>query len=242
MAACKRIGDFSRKLGVLRFVNHSRRAIAIAARYGWLPGARYTNLRDVRSFERLGFLDIDWKRYDFRRHLAVAEETRPIVTVARDVEKISSLTRTIDQAYELARFAEFVVVVPKDRRLADVLDTAIPHNFLLGYSVPSQYGGTKIPPEKFRRPVHLLGGRPDVQRRLAEKLPVFSVDCNRFTLDAGFGDYFDGDTFRPHPKGGYDLCLRSSVVNITKLWRDYSMREVWHGESNWRRWAHATRA
>ena len=56
-----------------------------------------------------------------------------------------------------------------------------------------------------RRPVHLLGGRPDVQRRLAELMPVFSIDTNRFTLDAAFGDYFDGEMFRPHPIGGYEI-------------------------------------
>jgi hypothetical protein len=48
----------------------------------------------------------------------------------------------------------------------------------------------------FKRPVHLLGGRPDVQRLLAEIMPVVSLDCNRFTLDTAFGDYFDGDKFR----------------------------------------------
>jgi len=222
----EQIKEFRRKHGVLRFVNHSRRVIALATRHGWLPGARYTNLRDVRDFDQLGFLDIDWKRYDFQRHLDVAKATRPLVTVARDVETLSQLSRTIEQAYELSTFAKFVVIVPKDRRLADVLDSAIPPAFLLGYSVPTKYGGTKIPPEKFRRPVHLLGGRPDVQRRLARTLPVFSVDCNRFTLDAAYGDYFDGDRFRPHPEGGYERCLRSSIVNITKLWKGYGVLEV----------------
>jgi hypothetical protein len=52
-------------------------------------------------------------------------------------------------------------------------------------------------------------------------MPVVSMDCNRFTLDAQFGDYFDGRRFRPHPVGGYERCLEDSVLNINKLWVDY---------------------
>jgi hypothetical protein len=112
------------------------------------------------------------------------------------------------------------VLVPKDPLLASRF-AELPKEFLLGYSVPSRYGATRISPEAFDRPVHLLGGRPDIQRRLAHQMPVFSIDANRFTLDAAFGDYFDGETFRPHPEGGYHKCLTDSVKNITALWTNY---------------------
>lgn len=207
---------------VLKFVNHSATVLEIAVAHGWLPGARYTNLRDVRRFSRLGFLDIDWKQYDFCRHLEAASVTRPVMTVARDVEDRRDLKRTLDQAYRLLEFAAHVVVVPKDARLESKLDREIPPDFLLGFSVPTRYGGTKLAPHAFNRPVHLLGGRPDVQRRLAGLMPVFSLDVNRFTLDAAFGDYFDGETFRPHPTGGYKRCLADSVKNIGALWNDYA--------------------
>src|SRR5262249_48354755 len=69
-----------------KFVAHSATVLSIAVAQGWLPGARYTNLRDVRRFGRLGFLDIEWKRYDFQRHLEAAAHTRPMLTVARDIE------------------------------------------------------------------------------------------------------------------------------------------------------------
>jgi hypothetical protein len=91
--------------------------------------------------------------------------------------------------------------------------------------VPTKYGGTAVSIESFDRPVHLLGGRPDVQRNIAEKLKVYSMDCNRFTFDARFGDYFDGETFRPHPIGGYDTCLTDSIKNINALWQDYIINE-----------------
>ncbi|HWM45599.1 MAG TPA: DUF6610 family protein [Xanthobacteraceae bacterium] len=227
----------SRSLSIRRFVNHSFRVANIARKHGWLPGARYTNLRDIRQFERLGFLDIDWKNYSFTRHLNAARSTRPILTVARDIENIDDLCRTLDEAHELSRYADEVIIVPKDPRLRECLDEAIPSGFLLGFSVPTRYGGTVIPTTAFRRPVHLLGGRPDVQRRLASVLPVVSIDCNRFTLDASFGDYFDGDCFRPHPKGGYDRCLEASIRNINKLWLDYDISRHWGGRDEAQRHA-----
>src|SRR5690242_9201702 len=122
---------------VLKFVAHSATALKIAVTHGWLPGARYTNIRDVRHFPRLGFLDIDWKRYDFKRHLETAQLTRPIMTVARDIEDKRDLRRTLDQAYRLQEFSTYVVVVPKDPLLESRLSTSIPTEFLLGFSVPT---------------------------------------------------------------------------------------------------------
>jgi len=209
---------------MLKFVAHGRRVISLALSEGWRPGARYTNLRDVRhvQFEDIGFLDIDWKNYCFESHLAAAATLRPFITVARDIECMSQIDRVLDEASKLQKHAKRVIVVPKDRRLEGCMHRTIPNEFILGYSVPTRYGGTTIRPEAFEWSVHLLGGRPDAQRRLAEKMPVVSIDCNRFTYDAQYGDYFDGTLFRPHPIGGYETCLRDSIANINTLWHGYA--------------------
>lgn len=209
--------------GVLKFVTHGRSTLESIIEFGWNPGARYTNLRDVRgmSFEGRGFLDIHWKRYDFYRHLDATANTRPLITVARDVERYRDLDAILKEAEKLGQYAQLVVIVPKDPKLTRCLERLIPGHYLLGYSVPTRYGSTPIPPDKFTRPVHLLGGRPDTQRKLASTMPVVSFDCNRFTLDARFGDYFDGDKFRPHPRGGYKRCLRDSIKSIDRLWFGY---------------------
>lgn len=212
---------------VIKFVAHSQFVLRIALRYGWMPAARYTNLRDVRKFERIGFLDVDWKDYSYRRHLEAAKSTRAYMTVARDIDDHMDLARTLDQALELKMYCEHVVIVPKDPSLADKLDALIPRDFILGYSVPTRYGATSLPPDVFKRPVHLLGGRPDVQRHLATLMPVVSVDCNRFTLDAAYGDFFDGVSFRPHPSGGYERCIRESIKNINTLWKGYIAPGRW---------------
>jgi hypothetical protein len=207
---------------VIKFVTHSRTVLSIALEHGWRSGARYTNLRDVRHLGCLGFLDIDWQNYSFDRHLDAARTFKPLMTVARDIVDIRQPDAILNEANLLAKHSRNVVVVPKDPRLAPAIHKLIPPEFVLGYSVPTRYGATQIAPKAFRGRVHLLGGRPDVQRRLAEGMNVVSVDCNRFTLDAAFGDYFDGETFRPHPRGGYKRCLRDSILNINGIWETYN--------------------
>jgi hypothetical protein len=208
---------------MIKFVAHGRKVIELATSRGWRPGARYTNLRDVRhsKFRNFGFLDIDWKQYSFERHLLAAKANRPFLTVARDIECLMQLDLILREAEILQEHSTHVVIVPKDIRLEGRLHSLIPQHFVLGYSVPTRYGGTKIDPQAFDRPVHLLGGRPDVQRQLADLMPVASLDCNRFTYDAKFGDYFDGKRFRPHPVGGYENCLNASLESIDRLWHDY---------------------
>jgi hypothetical protein len=212
---------------VLKFVAHSKRVIGIAQLHGWYPGARYTNMRDVKTFDFScrGFLDINWKKYTFDRHLEMAAQHSPKITIARDIECIFQLDSIIKEAELLLQYSEHVALVPKDTNLNGRISELIPKQFLLAYSVPSRYGGTKVAIDSFDRPVHLLGGRPDIQRKLADKLKVFSIDCNRFTLDACYGDYFDGEKFSPHPRGGYETCLNDSIKNINNLWENYEIHE-----------------
>src|ERR1700730_11531531 len=98
---------------MIRFVAHSHRVLRIARRFGWLPGARYTNLRDVRRFDRVGFIDIDWVDYSFARHLQAVKATRPMLTVAMDITDPRKLPRILEQAHELSLHCDQVVVVPK---------------------------------------------------------------------------------------------------------------------------------
>ena len=192
----------------LRFSTHSKKVQSIAIKYGWHASARYTNLRDVRDFLKVDFIDIDFKEYDFEKHLFAVRKRTPHLTVAQDVVFMAHLDKTIREAERLNKHCDKVIIVPKDKRFAGVLEKSIPKKFLLGFSVPSKYGGTTLDPKEFKRPVHLLGGRPDTQRQLGSILNVYSLDCNRFTLDASFGDYFVGTKFAPHPLGGYENCIK----------------------------------
>lgn len=207
---------------LIKCINYSKRVSKHAIRQGWLPGARYTNLRDIKEFDKIGLIDIDWKNYDFNAHLDAVKLVKPILTVARDIEDITELEDIIKQAYILNEYAKYVIIVPKDIRLIGHINELIPEQFILGYSVPTKYGGTKIPISEFRnRPVHLLGGRPNIQLELAKQLNVFSMDCNSFTIDAAFGKYFDGKSFKKHPNGGYDNCINETINNINNSWNNY---------------------
>jgi hypothetical protein len=206
----------------IKIVCYSRTVSELAKKTGWFVGASYLRLRDIRGIEPIGLIDIDWKNYDFKKHLEAVRTYRPMITVANDLVQATDLNRTIEQAYELLQWSNSVVIVPKDLRLGPELSYLIPKDFVLGYSIPTRYGGTLIPLEHFSgRPVHLLGGRPDMQRKVGNSLDVISLDVNRFTLDAKYGDFFDGKTFIPHPIGGYHRCLQDSILNIDALWRDY---------------------
>lgn len=206
----------------LRFATHSKRVQKIASQNGWLPSARYTNLRDVKSFEKIHFIDIDFKNYSFTKHLEAVKTCSPHLTVARDIFDLDDLDIILKEAEVLNKYADKVIIVPKDVKFRGIIDTLIPKQYLLGYSVPTKYGGTELEPEEFKRPTHLLGGRPDTQRKLASKINTYSFDCNRFTLDASFGDYFVGDRFKPHPEGGYDNCIRDSIKKINEIWDNYT--------------------
>ncbi|WP_417364268.1 DUF6610 family protein [Galbibacter sp.] len=206
----------------LRFATHSKRVQKIAIEYGWQPSARYTNLRDVQDFDKVNFIDIDFKNYDFDKHLDAVKATKPHLTVAQDVFHLDELDRTLEQAEQLNKHADKVIIVPKALGFEGILESAIPRNYILGFSVPTKYGGTELNPKEFKRPVHLLGGRPDTQRELGNLMNIYSFDCNRFTLDAKFGDYFVGTKFVPHPIGGYDNCIKDSIKMINLLWENYS--------------------
>ncbi|MDQ0637479.1 hypothetical protein QF042_001044 [Pedobacter sp. W3I1] len=205
-----------------KIVTHSKTVLDIAKSHNWLIGAKYTNLRDVATFEKVHFIDIDWKNYNFERHLDAVKKLMPKYTVAKDWEEANELSNLLGQVDILSKYCEHVIIVPKVDALKEKMLNLIPKEFMLGYSVPTKYGGTTIEPQYFdERPVHLLGGRPEKQRELGKILNVRSIDGNRFTLDAGFGDYFDGVKFRPHPRGGYKVCIEDSIKNINQIWKNY---------------------
>ncbi len=79
----------------VRVLCHGRPTLKIATRYGWLPGARYTNLRDIVGFNLVGLIDVDWRHYSFKRHLEAVKSTRPLLTIAKDLENRIELERVM---------------------------------------------------------------------------------------------------------------------------------------------------
>jgi len=209
--------DQQRGRSPILYINHGRYVLNEAINLGWKIGARYTNLRDTRHFGGPDFLDIDWKNYSFERHLEAAKITQPKLTIARDWTNDSDLTRILDEASRLSAYARTVAIVPKDPLSAESMERRVPNEFIFGYSVPTGYGETSIPTVAFKRPVHLLGGRPCAQLRLRNALDVISLDQNSFTIDARFGKHYQYFGYK-RSDIGYAETLRLSLLNIRAAW------------------------
>lgn len=143
---------------------------------GWLYGARLP----ATVYEKVHFADQDWKSPDRRSYMAALAEHRPAVATVLDWEEEGQLREVLSWAEEAATYVARVVVIPKVcGLLGDVPDRVGGAEVVLGYSVPTSYGGSPVPLWEFgRRPVHLLGGSPHKQLYLAGYLNVVSADGN----------------------------------------------------------------
>lgn len=154
------------------------REIALAAGFGYgaqLPGTVYGPL---------DFADQDWKRPNRTAYMAALATHRPTMATVLDWEQDDQLPIVLDWAEEAAQYARRVVIIPKvhggiprlPRRVGDA-------EVVLGYSVPTRFGGTATFVAEFAGwPIHLLGGAPHHQirtwRYLAAVADVVTADGN----------------------------------------------------------------
>jgi hypothetical protein len=182
------------------------------------------------------FIDNHYQAYDHARHLAVVQQHCPKYATVRDVMTRAqcaeagiayySFEQILAWAEELTQYAEHVIVIPK----YDCLDQ-IPAHFMLGYSVPTSYGGTPLPITAFAgRQVHLLGGEPRLQVEYWRTLgsDVISIDNNYIQRKSQFGmvltesfkwvqlyDYNDLGSL-PNP---WHVCLAINCGRMIQLFR-----------------------
>lgn len=187
------------------------------------------------------FCDQDWHRPNRATYMAGLAHHRPTVATVLDWERLEQLPEVLDWAEEAAGYCRRVVIVPKVMGGIDHLPRWIgAADIVLGYSVPTRYGGTSLPIWEFAGwPVHLLGGSPQRQMQtylhlrpiaevvsadgnMAQKLAVgqcqFWVDGtahganNRWwpTLAEADGERWAGDA--PYE------AFRRSCVNIKAAW------------------------
>lgn len=202
--------------------------MAIAVRAGWLTGIRSDDTASD-AHRPLHLLDIHWKSYNWTRHVAMCKAEHPALAAVPDLEDPADLPATLAMAEELAPHCDSVVVIPK----CDVVG-GLPREIggvpvTLGFSVPTAYGGTKEPIDRFLGwPVHLLGGAPQRQVRLARYLKATSADGNMCQKLANKGLVMDerGNGARMSVYEPEDLgiglpsrCLALSLRNLTTLWQ-----------------------
>lgn len=164
----------------------------MAVQMGWLYGVNSSHAPCAQattwSLHTVQFVDCDYRNYDHGKHVEVVARYRPKYATVRDImtreqcERLNVRYYAFDDilkmAEELERYAEHVIVIPKFDCLHE-----IPQRYILGYSVPTSYGGTPLPIEKFlSHRIHLLGGTPwrQYQYYRAARSNVVSVDQNAF--------------------------------------------------------------
>lgn len=150
------------------------RLAQIAVDAGWKYGARLP-----ASITRpIYFADQNWKEPNREEYLEAIQRHRPTVATVLDWERPEQENEVMAWADGVARFVSQVVLIPKwpgcPERCPRRIGTA---EVVLGYSVPTSYGGTPVPLWEFRGwPVHLLGGTPHRQMEIARYVQVVSVD------------------------------------------------------------------
>lgn len=148
----------------------------VAVESGWLYGARLP----ATVYQRVYFADQDWRRPDRGKYMAALAEHRPDVATVLDWERAEQEGEVMAWAEEASRHVRAVVVIPKVPGTVPLIPERVGGaEVVLGYSVPTSYGGSPVPLWEFgRRPVHLLGGSPQRQIELAAYLNVVSADGN----------------------------------------------------------------
>jgi len=148
----------------------------IAVNNGWLYGSRLP----ATIHHPIYFADQDWKNPNKVKYLAELEKYRPVMATVLDLEDENQFEEVIDWAKDVSLIAEQVVIIPKVLGVINKIPELINgKQVILGYSVPTKYGGTTVPLSEFGdRPVHLLGGSPHKQLVLSYYLNVVSTDGN----------------------------------------------------------------
>ena len=175
------------------------------------------------------FVDQDWKNPDRGAYMQSLKKYSPKMATVIDLEREEQLYDVLSWAEEAAQYVKIVIIIPKAFGVISQLPERIRGaQIVLGYSVPTRYGGTSVPLWEFSGwPVHLLGGSPKKQYILSKYLHVVSVDGNYANLCAtNFCKWFDGFKWHQLTKDGLlwgqDApieAFRRSCLGVMNMWQ-----------------------
>lgn len=187
---------------------------ATAIRYGFKYGAQLPN----RVHFAPDFADQDWRNPDRDAYMTALAEHRPALATVLDFERADQFDEVLAWAREAAQYVtEAVIIIPKV--IGDI--DRIPYSVngkpvRLGFSVPTEFAGTSVPAWEFgRREVHLLGGSPHEQHRLAKLMNVKSADGNYILKQAGSNRFFSAGRLMKAKNRRFPM-LRESVFGDVK--------------------------
>lgn len=199
----------------------NKKLASIAIEEGFLYGSRSDDIRTIRCN---GLIDINWKRYDWEKHLEQVAKHKPKYAVFPDITEYEDFETKLFLAEELMKYCTRVIIVPK----IDGIIRLIPLQFLIGISIPTSYAGFLPDISEINyREVHFLGGTPGQQRDLwhtykSNNIQVVSVDCNSHSKASDFGSFWNGEKWcrdQGSFLGKYET-FRQSCKGIMKMWTD----------------------
>lgn len=149
----------------------------------------------------------------YDQHLAAVKQHRPELTVAPDIEDGRTLSTVVEQADELAQYADTVIVVPKS-----VEPSEVPDRFRVGLPL-ADYGSDspwEIADFIGVGDVHVLGGPPDAQRHVVRSyVDVASVDGASVIRAANFYSVWRWpDGWTEAPESDYYERVTASLKNL----------------------------
>ncbi|HSV85305.1 MAG TPA: DUF6610 family protein [Levilinea sp.] len=218
----------------------NRRFADIAISAGFKYGAQLPN----KIYFPLYFADQNWRKPDRAAYMSALAKHRPEMATVLDWERDEQLPEVLSWAEEGAQYANRVLIIPKVNGGVSKIPRRVGGaDVILAYSVPSKYGGTKLPLWDFAGwPVHLLGGSPNAQIKyylhLAGICDVVSADGNyMLKMALSYCSYYshhraDVPNARRHPwvtlveadgerwkSDALYEAFRRSCVNIMTTWK-----------------------
>lgn len=158
-------------------------------------GMAYGTRNDYKAYAPVQMIDIKWTNYDWARYIRRVDEYRPPMAMVADYESPDQKELLYSQIRDLERLQiQRIMICPKfDQAVKDV-----PLDFIIAVSVPTTYAGFLPDYSHLKgRSVHLLGGRPEKQAEILQKIigagaNVVSVDGSYHAMKAAHGQWFDG--------------------------------------------------
>ncbi len=182
------------------------------------------------------FIDQDWKKPDRDKYMQKLQEHNPRMATVLDLEHESQFDDVMAWAHEASAYVqETIIIIPKVSGVIDRIPTSINgKSIVLGYSVPTSYGGTNLMFSEFnRRPVHLLGGNPLKQVELSHYMNVVSADTNyhqKISTKGVVTSYGYPVTTNFYTHQEHDLnytTFELSCMNIKAMWTGSRIQVRW---------------
>ncbi len=131
----------------------------------------------------LHFADQNYHTPNREKYMAALAKHKPVIASVLDLESEDQLPEVLSWAEEAAQYVQRIMLIPKVFSIIPQLPTRINNTeVILGYSVPTKYGGTEVPIWEFTGwPVHLLGGSPHMQIKLAGYTLDYSGGRGKFS-------------------------------------------------------------